>query len=39
MTTPDEDTTVLTTEPDGGVTIETSDSLMYEALIALLSVY
>jgi len=39
MSTTDEDTTVSTTEPDGGVTAETSDYLMYEALAALLSVY
>ena len=39
MITADEDTTVSTTEPDGGVTAETSDYLIYEALAALLSVY
>ena len=39
MTTPDEDTTVLTTQQDGGVTTETSDYLIYDAFIALLSVY
>ena len=38
MTAP-EDTTVLTTQQDGGVTAETSDYLIYEALTALRSVY
>jgi hypothetical protein len=39
MSTADEDTTVSMTEPDGGVTAETSDYLIYEAFEALLSVY
>ena len=39
MAAPNADTTVSMTEPDGGVTAETSDYLIYEALTALLSVY
>jgi len=37
--TTDEDTTVSNTEQVGGVTAETSDYLLFEALTALLSVY
>jgi len=41
MTTTDETTTSssTTTQEDGGITAETSDFLLYEALAALLSVY
>ena len=40
MSTSDEDiTTVSNTEQAGGVTAETSDYLLFEALTALLSVY
>jgi hypothetical protein len=41
MITPDEDTTVIgsNTEQVGGITAETSDYLLFEALAALLSVY
>jgi len=37
--TTEEDTTVFNTEQAGGVTAETSDYLLFEALTALLSVY
>ena len=41
MTTTDEDTTVSgsNTKQDGGITAETSDYLLFEALAAFLSVY
>ena len=41
MTTTDETTisSSTTTQQDGGITAETSDFLLYEALAALLSVY
>jgi hypothetical protein len=39
MSTTAEDTTVSNTEQAGGVTAETSDYLLFEALTALLSVY
>ena len=41
MTTTDEDTTISGsyTDQDGGITTETSDYLLFEALAALLSVY
>lgn len=41
MTTSDDGSTVIgsDTEQDGGVTVETSDYLLFEALAALLSVY
>ena len=39
LSTTDEGTTVSNTEQAGGVTAETSDYLLFEALTALLSVY
>ena len=39
MSVSDEDTTISNTEQAGGVTAETSDYLLFEALAALLSVY
>jgi hypothetical protein len=39
MTTSDEETVVSNTEQAGGIATETSDYLLLEALVALLSVY